>query len=250
MSYTSWLKTIEPLVGGFRGKRVLDVGCDWAARLVQQLVTEFGAEEAVGVNLIAQDRQYLPQARTMCADVTKLPFSEGYFDVIVSSSAFEHIRGLDKGLAEMHRVLKPGGSLYSMFGPIWSTSYGHHIWFNHQGKEYTYHNVILPPWCHLLLERSELQERLKDHAAPPLIDAILEWVYHSDGQNRLFFEDYETLFRESPFRSLFVKGYEYKELSSKYEAGMDAGVFDRLHSRYPRNNNWLYDGMTVLLRKD
>ncbi len=249
MSYTNWLKSIEPLVGGFRGKRVLDVGCDWAARLVQELVTDFGAEEAVGINLIAQDRQYLPQARTMCADVTKLPFPEGYFDVIVSSSAFEHIRGLDQGLVEMHRVLKRGGSLYSMYGPIWSTCYGHHIWFNHQGKEYTYHNVILPPWCHLLLERSELKDRLKDHAAPDLIEAILEWVYHSDGQNRLFFEDYETIIRESPFRSLFVKGYDFKELATKYEPGMDPEIFDRLRSRYPRNGNWRYDGMTTLLRK-
>jgi SAM-dependent methyltransferase len=250
MSYKSFIHMIEPLVGGLRGKRVLDVGCDWAARLIQELVTDFGAAEAIGINLIAEDRQYLPQARTMCADVTKLPFPDGYFDVIISSSAFEHIRGLDRGLVEMHRVLKKGGSLYAQFGPIWSTCYGHHIWFNHGGREYTYHNVLLPPWCHLLLEPSELKAQLKNIAEASLVDAIVEWVYHSDGQNRLFFEDYETIFQESPFRTLFLKGYDFDDLARKYEPLMDAGIFDRLHSRYPRNGNWRYDGMTALVRRD
>lgn len=250
MSFQKFLSTIQPLVGGFKGKRVLDVGCDAEARLISSLVTDFGVEEAIGINLIAKDQQIMPKARTMCADVTRLPFADREFDIVISSCAFEHIRGLGVGLEEMHRVLKPGGSLYSHFGPIWSTSYGHHIWFSHGGMHCTYHTILLPPWCHLLLEESELRARLTQIQDPTLVQALLDWVYRSDGQNRLFFEDYETLFEESPFRTLFVKGYDYPELAARYEPLMDPHIFDRLHQRYPRNRNWRYDGIITLLRKN
>ena len=252
MSYPEdWLRDIEPLVGGFRNKRVLDVGCDWQALVVQTLATVFGVEEAVGINLIAEDKHYPPRARTLRADVRELPFPDDYFDVIVSSSAFEHIRGLDQGLNELHRVLKKGGHVYSHFGPIWSTCYGHHLWVVEAGKSFTYHNVILPPWCHLLMEMSELRTFLESYRFDVPIDSILNWVYHSDEQNRLFFEDYETIFQESPFRSLFVKGYyNPKFMTEHYRPHIDPKIFDRLYSRYPRNRNWMYDGMTVFLRKD
>jgi len=41
----------------------------------------------------------------------RLPFADGSFDVVVSFFALEHIHPLDDHLAEIERVLKPGGRL-------------------------------------------------------------------------------------------------------------------------------------------
>ena len=43
------------------------------------------------------------------ADVFNLPYQDGRFDVVFSSAMFCHLSGLDRVLAEIKRVLKPGG---------------------------------------------------------------------------------------------------------------------------------------------
>jgi len=43
------------------------------------------------------------------SDFQHLPFKDNYFDVVISSEVFEHIRLIDKALSEVSRVLKDGG---------------------------------------------------------------------------------------------------------------------------------------------
>lgn len=43
------------------------------------------------------------------ADALKLPFSDGSFDVVIVSEVFEHIPEDRAGMAEVFRVLRPGG---------------------------------------------------------------------------------------------------------------------------------------------
>jgi hypothetical protein len=43
-----------------------------------------------------------------------------------------------------------------------SGSYGHHLWVTHGGRLYNYWNVILPPYCHLLLAKEEIESLLLD----------------------------------------------------------------------------------------
>ena len=52
--------------------------------------------------------------RATRADVRRLPFADGAFDVIVSNSTLDHFAALDDlviGLRDLHRVLRPGGEL-------------------------------------------------------------------------------------------------------------------------------------------
>ena len=44
-----------------------------------------------------------------CGDVYNLPFDDGRFDAVFSHAMLEHLRDPLKALAEMRRVLKPGG---------------------------------------------------------------------------------------------------------------------------------------------
>jgi SAM-dependent methyltransferase len=55
-----------------------------------------------------------PALYATCADVRRLPFADGMFDLIVSNSTLDHFSHWDDLVAavrELYRVLKPGGTL-------------------------------------------------------------------------------------------------------------------------------------------
>ena len=57
------------------------------------------------------------------ADASRLPFVDGYFDLVFSSNVLEHIERLDACLAEMKRVLAPGGiMIHSMPTGTWKAT--------------------------------------------------------------------------------------------------------------------------------
>jgi SAM-dependent methyltransferase len=60
-------------------------------------------------------------------DATCLPFRDEWFDLIVSFNAMEHIPEPEMALAEMARVVKPGGLVYITFDPIWTADSGSHF---------------------------------------------------------------------------------------------------------------------------
>jgi ubiquinone/menaquinone biosynthesis C-methylase UbiE len=90
--------------------------------------------------IIPETKQITPTRRIEPGDLRKIAYPENYFDLIVSSSVFEHLHNFDVALAEMHRVLKPDGFLFSTFDPIWPAPFGHHLWFWDGSKTVNYHN--------------------------------------------------------------------------------------------------------------
>jgi len=105
--------------GFLPGQKVLDLGCGTggSSRL---LVDEYGVQ-VTGVDItqpFVDVAQWLTKAtgltgRTqfVCADAQKLPLEKGSFDAVWSQHTLMNLPDLAKGLAEVHRVLKPGGSL-------------------------------------------------------------------------------------------------------------------------------------------
>ena len=49
----------------------------------------------------------------MACDICNLPFVNDSADMILSSSVLEHVYDPECAVAEMHRVLKPGGYVYA-----------------------------------------------------------------------------------------------------------------------------------------
>jgi len=47
--------------------------------------------------------------KVILADAKKTPFKNNFFDLVFSNSVIEHIDGIDQVLAEVARILKPGG---------------------------------------------------------------------------------------------------------------------------------------------
>ncbi len=90
-------------------QRVLDVGCGdgqvsrLAARLGAQVV---GIDPTWNCVSVANQRGGAVFAR---AGAAQLPFADGTFDAVVACLVFEHIRDVDSAIAEVARVLQPGG---------------------------------------------------------------------------------------------------------------------------------------------
>jgi len=91
-----------------RGKRVLDLGCRSGA-----LTRHFlDGNEVVGLDV---DRTALAKAEALgiqpiLADVEEpLPFEDASFDAVVAGELFEHLQFPDALVAEIRRVLRPGG---------------------------------------------------------------------------------------------------------------------------------------------
>jgi SAM-dependent methyltransferase len=97
-----------------RPRRVLEVGCGqgWLAERIQQ---------ELDCDVVAVDQSEhmveLTRARGVraeVADAQELPFADGEFDCVVAAWMLFHVREVDKALAELARVLRPGGRLVAV----------------------------------------------------------------------------------------------------------------------------------------
>lgn len=95
--------------------RVLDVGCGDGQ--VGRMLRRRGADSVVGVDptwnqiVVAAARGEVLAVR---ADAAHLPFADASFDAVCACLVFEHIRDVDGAIAEVARVLRPGG-LFAFF---------------------------------------------------------------------------------------------------------------------------------------
>lgn len=191
--------------------RVLEVGSDVNGGALKELASR-GVPQMVGVNIDVRpgahrDRRASgsPRYEIVTGDARRLPFADNSFSAIFSITAFEHVHNMDVALQEMCRVLRPGGRLYSEFGPIWSCSIGHHVEAEVNGSEARHEKPgrnPVPHFAHLLLSPEETRAAVLQTpwVFPELADAIVNWIYRGAGVNRLFYEDYVRLFEQSPFR--------------------------------------------------
>jgi SAM-dependent methyltransferase len=92
------------------GARV--VALDWAADEVVATRNTFAAMALAG--------EMAPDRFVAClrGDATRLPFADATFDRVVTSEVLEHIDSDTAAIAELHRVLKPGGVLAATV-PTW-----------------------------------------------------------------------------------------------------------------------------------
>jgi ubiquinone/menaquinone biosynthesis methyltransferase len=114
-----WKTRLLDLVGVWKGARVLDLACG-TGDLVFGAVDR-GAE-ATGLDItprmvqIAQAKPTLHPTKTswVVGDMTTLPLKSASFDLVTTSYGLRNVPDLSKAIAEIRRVLKPGGFVGSL----------------------------------------------------------------------------------------------------------------------------------------
>ena len=105
------------------GDRVLDLACGTGDLTFAAAAS---AGDVVGLDLthrmlqLARARQlngvgsHLTRTRFLCGDMLALPFPRGSFDVITIGYGLRNVPDLAAALTEIHRVLAPGGRVFSL----------------------------------------------------------------------------------------------------------------------------------------
>lgn len=96
------------------GRDVLEVGCG-TGRLLGRIAPL--ARSAVGADLSAGMLAAAVERGLCClqADATHLPFADASFDTVYSFKVLAHVRQIEHAMAEIARVLRPGGRAYVEF---------------------------------------------------------------------------------------------------------------------------------------
>jgi 2-polyprenyl-6-hydroxyphenyl methylase/3-demethylubiquinone-9 3-methyltransferase len=116
----------DTIVRRWQGLRVLDLGCGGGlttACLAQRGATVVGLDLSCASLHVASRhiRGYgHPEAVFTCGRAESLPFADASFDVVWCTDVLEHLSNLPAAIAQVARVLKPGGLfLYDTINRTW-----------------------------------------------------------------------------------------------------------------------------------
>jgi ubiquinone/menaquinone biosynthesis C-methylase UbiE len=110
------------------GWRVLDAGCG-PGTITIGLARKVSPGPVIGIDIeesqFAKAREQAEQEglniEFQTANISHLPFGDGYFDAVFSHAVLQHLTDPDAALTELRRVLKPGGLIGVRAGDMGGT---------------------------------------------------------------------------------------------------------------------------------
>lgn len=142
----------------FENKVVLDVGCGAGGKTMYY--ASQGVAKIIGMDIVshykeeaetlAQQLGYADRFAFVVGDAAHTQFENNTFDTIIMNDAMEHVDRPDLVLAEVKRILKPGGRLYVNFPPYYHP-FGAHL-----------SDLIAIPWVHLFFSEDTLVAAYKE----------------------------------------------------------------------------------------
>lgn len=116
-TYRTLIEGVNPEEAAFEAvreaspQRFLDVGCGMG-ELAERVQRELGAEvKAVDISPRMVELTRARGVDAQVADVQQLPYGHGEFDCVAANWVLYHVPDLERGVAELARVLRPGGRL-------------------------------------------------------------------------------------------------------------------------------------------
>ena len=107
-----WRKKVAKLVNSQPGQTILDLAAGTGSSSIVFLregVKVVAADFSNG--MLEEGRKRHPQLEFVFADAAALPFADREFDTVTISFGIRNVEKTEVALAEMFRVLKPGGKL-------------------------------------------------------------------------------------------------------------------------------------------
>ncbi len=122
-------RAVLEYLGDVTGKRGLDLGggIGWAAyrfaqRGAQMVLCDYNDSATTGLAAAAVYQEQGAPFDRIRADAEQLPFEDGQFDFVFCSSFLHHLVEPWRAIADVQRILKPGGSFFAIkeaFCPFW-----------------------------------------------------------------------------------------------------------------------------------
>lgn len=142
LMHVKWAASYVPI----KNSKVLVIGCNTGGDCKNFI--DIGAREVWGVDVVDEiGRDFAhPMVNYLKNSVEHMQIDDDSFDLVFSFATMEHVSDIDNGFAEMGRVTRPGGWIYSVASPLWNSPYGHHK-----------PDLFLQfPWIHLLHTKDEI----------------------------------------------------------------------------------------------
>lgn len=135
------------------GQRVLDVGCG-PGYYVTELLSEVGPEGSVvgldsSADMLAIARRRaagMGNAEFVEGQATNLPSEDGEFDRVISVQVLEYVEDTSAALAEIFRVMTPGGRVV-----VWDSDWSSVAWYSRDAERMA---AVLDAWHDHLVHRA------------------------------------------------------------------------------------------------
>ncbi|MBU6410627.1 MAG: glycosyltransferase [Verrucomicrobia bacterium] len=169
--------------------RLLEVGCGNGDLLAE---AEAAGWDVTGIDYSAaaceRARQRLTRGNVRCGELTGANLAENQFDLCIISDQLQNVRSPVKFLGEIHRLLKPGGTLFvtTLSTDSWPARFLRHKWMEFKAGHLTYFNrptiqtalfraafrqvIVLPGWK--ILNFDHVKKRLDQFPVPVITPVV------------------------------------------------------------------------------
>lgn len=112
------IEKLQKLLGDFKGKKILDVGCGaggFVIAAMKKKLLAYGIDPAKKAIEICEQKaidNHLPKRNFLIASAEKIPFKDNTFAIVYCFTVLEHVNDVEKSVSEIIRVVKKGGKIY------------------------------------------------------------------------------------------------------------------------------------------